>query len=350
MIESKKILIVGAGLSGCTIARVLAEFGYECTILEQRCHLAGNAYDYENQLGIRQHKYGPHLFHTSNEKVVDFLSRFTKWTDYKHRVKAQLESGQLVTLPINRATKEIVGEENCVETFIRPYSEKMWGMPLEEIDPKIINRVPMRDDMNEFYFPNDTFQAIPTEGYTKMVEKMVTHPNISLQLKTPFEHHLIESHDHVFYSGPIDEFMDFEFGPLPYRSLKFHNVNVPIQQAFPVAQVNFTHKEKFTRVVEWKNIPDHGDNDMYTTLTFEEPCNYRENNDERFYPVKDVSGTFKKSYEKYRAAAGTRYPNITFCGRLGLYAYLDMHQAVSSSLKIAENWLEAERSHEYSST
>jgi UDP-galactopyranose mutase len=343
MKPNHSVLIVGAGLSGCTIARSLADIGVQCTVIDRRDHIAGNAFDSNNQIGIKQHHYGPHLFHTSNQKVVDFLSRFTEWTHYKHKVKAQLQDGALVTLPINRETKSIVGAENCVEIFIRPYSEKMWGMALESIDPKIINRVPMRDDMNEYYFPNDSFQALPTHGYTPMVQAILDHPGITVQLNTEFDNTDIHNFDHIFYSGPIDEFVDFKFGPLPYRSIKFHNVNVPVEQLYPVSVVNFTDKGKFTRVVEWKNLPNHGSNASHTTLTFEEPCDYKDNNMERYYPVKDTSGEYKKLYETYWEYAQANFPTVTFCGRLGLYAYLDMHQAISSALKLAEKWIESNR-------
>jgi UDP-galactopyranose mutase len=137
----KKILIVGAGLSGATIARLLAEKGHTITIIAQRPHIAGNAYDRINEHGIRIHEYGPHLFHTSNEKVVDFLSRFTEWTPYMHKVKAMLSNGQLVTLPVNIETATIVGKANIIDTFYRPYTKKMWGLDIEELDPTIMERI-----------------------------------------------------------------------------------------------------------------------------------------------------------------------------------------------------------------
>lgn len=337
--HSSTVLIVGAGLTGCTIARCLADAGHHCIVVDRRKHIAGNAFDSVNKLGILKHNYGPHLFHTSNQKVIDFLSRFTEWTDYKHKVKAQLEDGRLVTLPINQETKSIVGAENCVEIFIRPYSEKMWGLPLERIDQKIISRVPMRDDLNELYFPDDTFQALPSKGYTALVQNMLEHPNITLNLETDFDKECLTDFDHVFHSGAIDEFLDFKFGPLPYRSIKFHDVNVPVKKMYPVSIVNFTDTGKFTRVVEWKNLPNHGNHETHTTLTFEEPCDYQQNNMERYYPVKDTAGKFKADYNQYKEYAAKHFPTVTFCGRLGLYAYLDMHQAVSSSLKLAENWI-----------
>ena len=154
-----KILIVGAGFAGATYARILAEAGHKITVIEKRDHVAGNAFDYINEYGIRVHKYGPHIFHTNNKRVYDFLSRFTTWLPYKHKVKAQLEDGQFVTLPVNRETKEIVGEENIIDTFYRPYTKKMWDKDIEELDPSILQRIPVRDDDNELYFPGDEYQV-----------------------------------------------------------------------------------------------------------------------------------------------------------------------------------------------
>ena len=139
----KRILIVGAGFSGVSIARTLAENGIACDVIDQRPHFGGNAYDYDNELGIRIHAYGPHIFHTNNEKVVNWVKRFGEWSEYKHKVKAQLSDGRYVTLPVNRETTDIVGKENLLDTFFRPYTKKMWGLELEELDPKILDRIPI---------------------------------------------------------------------------------------------------------------------------------------------------------------------------------------------------------------
>jgi UDP-galactopyranose mutase len=332
----KKILVVGAGFSGAVVARELADNNFLVDIIDKRNHVGGNAFDYINDDGIRIHKYGPHLFHTNNESVFKYLSRFTDWIEYKHRVKAMLKDGQLVTLPINNETADIVGEENLIETFIRPYSEKMWGLKLEEIDAQILNRVPRTFDDNQFYFPNDDFQFLPLNGYTSMFENMLNHDNINIFLNTEFDKRLINNYEHVFSSMPIDEYYDFCFGKLAYRSLKFHTLNLPFPKLFDVAQVNFTHEDKFTRVVEWKNLPNHGVNDNLTTITYEEPIDYLDNNLERYYPVKDINGINAKLYLKYKMLENDK---VTFIGRLGLYLYLDMHQVVNSSLHIVKNFL-----------
>lgn len=331
-----RILVVGAGFSGVTIARLLAEAGHNVMVIDKRPHIAGNAYDYTNNLGIRVHEYGPHLFHTNNKKVYDFLGQFTEWVEYKHKVKAQLSDGRYVTLPVNRETKEIVGEENVIDTFFRPYTFKMWGKTIEELDPSILKRVPVRDDDNEYYFPNDEYQALPKDGYTALIEKMLAHDNIDYYVGQRFMKWMEDDADHVFNSMPIDEYFDFKHGKLPYRSIKFHNVVLPMAKSLPAATVNFTHDGPFTRVTEWKNLPAHGENDKYTIVTFEEPCDYEENNMERYYPVKDINGDNRKTYEKYKAMAPE---NVTFIGRCGQYVYIDMHQAVNSAIATAEKFI-----------
>jgi UDP-galactopyranose mutase len=330
------ILVVGAGLYGATVARQLAEAGHIVDVLDKRDHIAGNAYDYENEYGIRIHKYGPHLFHTNNKVVFDWLSQFTEWVEYKHKVKAQLDDGRYVTLPVNRETKEIVGEENVLDIFYRPYTKKMWGVELDELNPDIIKRVPIRDDDNEYYFPDDEYQFIPVKGYTQMVHNILSHLNITVKLSTSYNKGMNEHYDHVFNSMPIDEYFDFKHGELPYRSIKFHTADLPVPRALPTATVNFTHDAPTTRVTEWKNIPCHGVNKYITTLTFEEPCDYKDNNMERYYPVKDRDGNNRALYEKYKNETPE---NMTFIGRCGLYAYLDMDQAVNSALATARKFL-----------
>lgn len=325
---NNKILVVGAGLAGATAARVAAEAGYHVDVIDARPHVAGNAFDYQNDQGIRVHKYGPHIFHTNNQIVFSFLSRFTSWVDYQHRVKALLADGSYVTLPPNRATRAIVGDENLINTFFRPYTRKMWGVEIEELDPSILSRVPVRNDDNELYFPNDQFQAMPQYGYTRLVENMLDHPEIVVELSTQFDKKMEAEYHHVFNSMPIDVYYDFCHGELPYRSIKFEAVTLPLPRVLPTPTVNFTHDGPYTRVTEWKLFPDHGSNTQQTTLTFEIPCDYKENNFERYYPVKDIHGENRRRYEKYRKIMNHK---VTFIGRCGLYVYVDMHQAVSSA-------------------
>jgi UDP-galactopyranose mutase len=314
----------------------LADSGYGVQVIEKRGHIAGNAYDYINEVGIRIHKYGPHLFHTSNNGVVEWLSRFTGWTPYAHKVKALIGDGRLVTLPVNKETAEIVGYGNVLDVFFRPYTKKMWGVELDDLDPAILDRVPVRNDLNELYFPKDTFQALPSDGYTSLVGKVLDHPNIEVRLCTKFERSMESEFSFVFNSMPIDEYFEYKFGALPYRSIKFHSYTVPVPRLLPVATVNFTHNGPFTRVTEWKNLPGHGECRDFTTLTVEEPCDYSENFNERYYPVKDIQGKNLEILARYRAI---ELPKLAFIGRCGLYAYLDMHQAVSSAIAISAKFL-----------
>lgn len=333
----KKFLIVGAGLSGAVIARCLADNGNKVTVIDKRDHIGGNCFDYLNEDNILVHKYGPHLFHTSNVEVVDWLSRFTKWVPYKHRVKAKLKDSRLVTLPVNAETARIVGKENVIDIFFRPYTKKMWGLDIEQLDSSILKRVPIRDDDNEFYFPNDNFQAMPLHGYTKLFEEILNHQNIDVHLKTNYKEYDHNSFDHIFNSMPIDEYFDWCYGRLPYRSMKFHTSTVQVPNLFPVATVNFTHDGPFTRVTEWKNIPNSrtfNPSEYVTSITVEEPCEGTELN-EPYYPVKDIHGENRAKFERYQQLVPS---NMTFIGRCGTYSYIDMDKAVALALEIAKKF------------
>lgn len=334
----KKILIVGAGFAGATVARELANDGHTVIVMDERGHIGGNAYDYTNEHGIRIHKYGPHIFHTSNKKVYDWVTQFGDWVEYKHKVKAQLADGQYVTLPVNKHTKEIVGEDNIIDTFYRPYTKKMWGKELEELDPSITKRIPIRDDDNQLYFPNAEYQVMPKYGYTEIFKEILDHKNITVQLNWTYGKDLEPLFDHVFSSMPIDVYYDYRFGELPYRSLKFYNIDLPMVRSLPTTVVNFTNDSPYTRITEWKNFPEHGSNDKLTTLTYEEPCDYRDNYYERYYPVKDINGENQKIYKTYKDIEN---PKVTFIGRCGMYVYIDMDQAINSSLATVTRFKES---------
>ena len=332
----KKVLIVGAGFSGVTVARTLAEAGHKCHVIDKRPHIGGNAYDYNNHLNIRIHAYGPHIFHTNNEKVVNWVKRFGEWIDYKHKVKAQLSDGRYVTLPVNKETKEIVGEKNILDTFFRPYTKKMWGVELDELDPSIINRIPIRDDDNEYYFPNDKFQIMPKDGYTKIFENILDHENIKTDISITFDKSMEKDYDYIFNSMPIDVYFNFKHGKLPYRSIKFINIDLPMAKVLPTSVVNFTHSEPYTRITEWKNFPNHGTSN-YTTVTVEEPCDYEDNSEERYYPVKDLKGENRERFKKYKKEVDNT--KIKFIGRCGNYAYLDMHQAIAAAMTASKQFI-----------
>lgn len=324
-----KVLVVGAGFAGAVVARELAEDGHDITIIDQRKHIAGNAFDYVNDKGIRIHKYGPHIFHTNSEQAYNWVIKFGEWVEYKHKVKAQLADGSYVTLPVNRTTKDVVGEENIVDTFYRPYTKKMWGKEIEELDPNILKRVPVRNDLNELYFPDDKYQIMPKDGYTTVFEKILNHRNITIKLDTPFKDNMVSMYDYIFNSMPIDVYYRKKFGELPYRSLRFYHIDIPMIKVLPTSVVNNTNSSPYTRTTEWKNFPYHGKNSNWTSLTYEEPCDYVDNNYERYYPVKDIDGKNKELYEKYKAI---RNDKMEFIGRCGMYVYIDMHQAINSSL------------------
>ena len=327
---------MGAGFSGAVIARVLADNGYEITVIDKRDHIGGNAFDFTNEYGIRVHKYGPHIFHTSNQRVVDWLSQFTKWIPYKHKVKALLEDGRLVTFPVNQETANIIGSANIVDIFYRPYTKKMWALDLEEIDPEIYQRVKIKEDDCDLYFPNNSFQALPQNGYESLIFNILQHDAIEIKLNQQFFKEMENTFDHTFNSMSIDEYFDFTFGLLPYRSIKFHTYTIPVPRIYPVSVINFTHSEPFTRVTEWRNFPNHNGSSSHTTITIEEPCDFQDNNLERYYPVKDLNNLNRDLYKKYKGLVGS---NMTFIGRCGMYAYLDMDQAVSSALEIAKSFL-----------
>ena len=333
--NKKKILVVGAGFSGVTIANILSNHGYSIDIIDKRNHIGGNAYDFYHSSGIRVHKYGPHIFHTSNYRVVNFLSKYTEWVDYKHKVKALLKTGELITMPPNKETIKKIGRENIIDILYKPYTKKMWGVDIEDLDSSIIERIPIRSDLNEYYFPKDSFQKMPKNGYTSLFENLLDSSVIDVNLMTSFDKKMETEYEHIFNSMPIDEYYNFSLGELPYRSIKFHTKLIKKEKIYPVAQINFTDEKKFTRVVEWKNFPFHG-NSNNSLLTYEEPCDYKENNMERYYPVKDSKGFNRDLYRKY---SNIKNEKVTFIGRCGLYVYVDMHQAISSSMSIAKKFL-----------
>lgn len=338
-----KILVVGSGFSGATIARLLAENDgiNSVHVIDKRPHVAGNAYDRMNEYGIRVHEYGPHLFHTKNAGMFQWLSHHIKhdWVEYKHKVLADLGDDGYAVMPPNKETARIVGRENIIDVLYKPYSEKMWGIPFEKLHKSVTDRVKIRDDNNEFYFPDDTYQYLPRRGYTNMIENILDHDKIRVDLSTSFLDVKESDYDHVFNSMPIDEYYDFRHGPLPYRSIMFRHVHVFSEDLLlPVTTVNFTTQSTVnTRITEWRHLPNSGAASRVTTLTYETPCDYTENNNERYYPVKDVDGKNRQTYEMYRAIDN---PKMTFIGRCGLYVYIDIDQAVNMAFQTTHKFLE----------
>lgn len=394
-----KILVAGAGFAGATVARELAEAGHQVVVIDKRKHVAGNAYDYVDEHGIRVHKYGPHLWHTSNDEVHEWASRFTEWVPYRHHVQAQLEDGTHVPLPINHETIEeifgnrfdtwaykndwieydpetsdmlcykrgahgafietlrvphaeitnsrqhvesSVGKELC-DLFFAPYTKKMWGLSLEELPASVAARIPTNVESWSYdYFPKDKHQYLPKDGYTQMVWNILDHRNIVVKLRRSREDELKhgEKFDHIFTSEPIDAYFNCSLGELPWRSIKMHTYSVPVPSLLPAPVVNFTHSEPFTRVTEWKNLPAHGDNPGWTTLTVEEPCDYRDNDMERYYPVKTSQREcqHRALYNRYVELAQA-LPDVTFIGRCGTFQYLDMWMVIAQSIKTVREFL-----------
>lgn len=396
---TKKALCVGAGFAGAVVARELAEAGWEVLVIDKRDHVAGNAYDYVNEHGIRVHKYGPHLWHGNSDMAQEWASQFTEWLPYKHWVHAQLPSGEHVPLPINLKTLETVfadeiqarfgptyceghvknllteklvahdtitnsrqhveasvGKELC-ELFFAPYTKKMWNMDLSDLPTSVAARIPTKDNYDPYYFPKDKHQCLPKDGYTAMFEKIFDHPNITLSLNTDrldlpqywqggcikrIEGWEDVKFDAIFSSEPIDTFYNCDIGELPWRSIKCHTYSIPLPVALTAPVVNFTHSGPHTRVTEWKWLPGHGVNPHWTTLTVEEPCDYRANKMERYYPVKTSNEVDpnRELYKKYRARA--QADGIHFIGRCGTYTYVDMIPCVNSTLTYVRRFLNNE--------
>ncbi len=381
-IPLQPILVVGAGLSGCVYARTLAEAGLSVLVIDKRPHVAGNAYDEIGADGILRHRYGPHLFHTANQRVLQWIRRFAEWSPYTHRVRAVLPDRRTAPLPINLDTINIVfgtdftnnddGQQHLTRVavphatirnaadylesrvgtlltnlFFRPYTKKMWSLDLEDLDVSVIKRIPIRSDRVDTYFPVSDTQVLPKGGYTKFVGKILDHPLISVRTGRPFQHEMLKSAFHSFLSMPIDEFYGFSEGYLPYRSIRFHDRTVNVDQqddvwaavSPSVSVLNFTDTTPFTRETAWHNLPHHLVHDTgKRSFTREEPCDYVDNDFERYYPVKTADNRNEDLYKVYqkRAAASA---HVTFIGRCGTYQYLDMDQVINQSLMGAEAWL-----------
>jgi UDP-galactopyranose mutase len=362
--------VVGCGLSGATLARKIAEeLGEKVTIVDVRNHVAGNCYDYRHESGVMVHKYGPHIFHTNSKKVWDFVSRFTKWRPYQHKVQGFID-GQFIPIPFNlnslhkvfprfmadeiefRLVKRLgfgkrvpilellkIGDKNlefCAnyvyQKVFQEYTMKQWGVALEEIDPAVIGRVPAciitRDDR---YF-QDKYQGVPMDGYAQLIQKMLDHPNITLNLSTRF------SRDtknivckRLFYTGSIDEFFNYKLGKLPYRSTRFEFLELPYPKFQDVAVVNYPNNYDFTRITEYKwFLNDQSGN---TVISYEYPEPFVSEKNERCYPI--VKKENLELYNRYLEMA-EKLPNIYYFGRLGDYKYYNMDKAVERALEIFE--------------
>jgi UDP-galactopyranose mutase len=352
-------LVVGAGFAGSVLAERLArELGLSVLVVERRSHIAGNAHDYYDEAGILVHRYGPHIFHTNSREVVDYLSRFTAWRPYQHRVLASVE-GRLVPFPINLDTvNAIYGLDLSIEEleqfldsvaerrrplrtsedlvlskvgrdlylkFFRNYTRKMWGLDPSELDASVAARVPARLSRDNRYF-TDSFQAMPLHGYTRMFERMLDHPRIKVLLNTDFQEiSTLLPYNRTVYTGPVDEFFDFRFGQLPYRSLEFRFETLDQERVLPAPVVNYPNDHGYTRVTEFKHLT--GQIHPSTSLVYEYP---RADGDP-YYPVPRRENA--ELYKRYKKLADD-VPGVFFVGRLATYKYYNMDQVVAQALAL----------------
>jgi UDP-galactopyranose mutase len=370
------VLVVGAGFAGAVYARTLADAGFAVHVIDRRDHIGGNAADYVDANGVRVHRYGPHLFHTNATHVFEWVQRFAAFVPYLHRVRAKLPDGRLVPLPVNLDTLNavfgakleteaeaaaflhaqsvpIADPRNAAEhlrsrigdvltdLFFRPYTRKMWALELEELDASVVKRLPIRFDRNDLYFPEDRHQALPRDGFTALFETLLRHPGISVELGAAYVAGMERSYAFCFNGMAIDEFFDCALGELPYRSLRFDHRTATAWDAEPISVRNYTDNGQFTREAWWHCLPGNLVTETgRRTMTVEEPCDYRDNGNERYYPVRTADQRYQNLYRAYRDLAET-LPNMAFIGRCGTYQYLDMDQVINQSLAGARRWLDA---------
>jgi UDP-galactopyranose mutase len=350
-------LIVGAGFAGSVLAeRLASQANKKVLIVEKRNHIGGNAYDCYDDAGVLIHKYGPHIFHTNSYDVFEYLSQFTAWRPYQHRVLASVD-GQLVPMPINLDTVNrlygtsftsfeleaffqsqaevrdpILTSEDVVvgrvgrelyEKFFRNYTRKQWGLDPSELDAAVTARVPVRTNRDDRYF-TDRYQAMPLRGYTRMFERMLDHPNIKLMLNTDY-HEIIGElpYRDMVFTGPVDEYFDHCYGKLPYRSLEFRFHTVDADRHQPAAVVNYPNDYAYTRSTEFKFLT--GQEHPKTTLVYE----YPQAEGDPYYPVPRAENA--ELYKQYKVLADAA-PNVHFVGRLATYKYYNMDQVVAQAL------------------
>ncbi|CAN5702753.1 UDP-galactopyranose mutase [soil metagenome] len=350
-------LIVGAGFAGSVLAERLANGSdKKVLICDKRPHIAGNAFDFYNDEGILIHKYGPHIFHTNSREVFDYLSRFTEWREYQHRVLASVD-GMLLPIPINldtinklyglnltafeveeffaslaekcdviRTSEDVVvskvGRE-LYEKFFRNYTLKQWGLDPSELDASVTSRVPTRTNRDDRYF-TDSFQAMPKHGFTRMFEKILAHANIKIMLNCDYREIINQiAFKEMIYTGPIDAFFDYRYGKLPYRSLEFKHKTHDTEQFQTAPVVNYPNEQAFTRITEFKYLT--GQEHKKTSIVYEFP----QATGDPYYPIPRKENA--DIYAKYKTLADAR-SDVHFVGRLATYKYYNMDQIVAQAL------------------
>jgi UDP-galactopyranose mutase len=361
-------VVVGAGFAGAVLAeRLASQAGKRVLIIDRRNHIGGNAYDHYDDDGILVHTYGPHIFHTNSRHVFEYLSQFTRWRPYQHRVRASVD-GQLVPIPINldtinqlyglqlsafdvadffkrvaeprdtiRTSEDVVvnavGRE-LYEKFFKNYTRKQWGLDPSELDAAVTARVPTRTNRDDRYF-TDTYQAMPLHGYTRMFDRMLAHPNIKIMLNVDHrELRGVVPYGEMIYTGPVDEYFDFRFGKLPYRSIRFdfQTIDTPVFQSAPV--VNYPNDYAYTRITEFKYLT--GQDHAKTGIVYE----YPQDEGDPYYPVPRPENA--EIYQQYRALAEKR-PSVQFVGRLATYRYYNMDQVVAQALAVFDRMVGTRR-------
>lgn len=355
------VLVVGAGFSGAVVARELAERGCTVVVVDKRDHIGGNAYDRLDAHGVLVHPYGPHIFHTNSQRIFDYLSRFTRWRPYEHRVLASVD-GQLVPVPINidtvnrlyglsldeegiqdyfervreprpdiRTSEDVVVNavgRDLYEKFFRGYTRKQWGLDPSQLAASVAARIPTRTNRDDRYF-TDTFQAMPWEGYTRMFERILDHPGIDVETGVDF----FAARDrlrarHLVYTGPVDAFYQYRFGALPYRSLRFEHQHLPdTAQYQQVGTVNYPNEHDYTRITEFRHIT--GQAHPGTSIVRE----YPQAEGDPYYPVPRPEN--EALFKRYEALALAER-DVTFVGRLAQYRYYNMDQCVGAAIKAAQ--------------
>jgi UDP-galactopyranose mutase len=358
------VLIVGAGFSGAVSAQRLAERGFKVRIIDKRAHIGGNAFDTVDAHGVRIHPYGPHIFHTNAPRIAEYLSQFTAWRPYEHRVLAQVTGAagvQLLPIPINidtvnklyglqldestiqgffdsvREPRAIHNSEDVVinavgrdlyEKFFRNYTRKHWGLDPSELAASVTARIPTRANHDDRYF-TDSFQGMPLLGYTAMFERLLDHANISLELGVDyFKIRRNAKARHTIYSGPIDAYFDHVYGHLPYRSLRFEHSHLAGTETFQaVGTVNYPNDHEYTRITEFKHLT--GQTHSGTSIVRE----YPQSEGDPYYPVPRPQN--EALYKRYEALA-EQEADVSFVGRLAQYRYYNMDQCVGAALKAAD--------------
>ncbi len=359
-------MIVGAGFAGSVLAERLSKTGKKILIVDKRNHIAGNAYDFYNDDGILIHKYGPHIFHTNSKEVFDYLGMFTSWRPYEHRVLASVD-GQLLPIPINLNTinkmynlnlssegvesfyaskAEIihpvctsedvvitkVGRE-LYEKFFRGYTRKQWDLDPSQLDSSVTSRVPVRSNKDDRYF-TDTYQVMPLNGYTKMFETMLGHPNIKVMLNTDYKEIKEDiPYKNMIYTGPIDYYFDYCYGKLPYRSLEFKFQTINAEKFQQTGTINYPNEQAYTRITDFKYLT--GQVHPKTSTVYE----YPKADGDPYYPVPRPENA--ELYKKYQQLA-LATPNTFFAGRLATYKYYNMDQVVAQALTLYKKIMQTE--------